>query len=103
MNKETIHSLIQASDAVMGSEERINFKNLWQASAELCRPLANTVLGARSPGEQKSTARLIDIGINCLNTFTACITSTLTPKGSKFITYQLRSTERVPDDHRPGR
>ena len=89
MDSEKLKKLMSTADAAFNSSERKNFEELWDNAAKMCRPVGNTTLGPRTAGERKNTQRLIDTGIQSLNTFGAGITSTLIPKGSKFFTYQL--------------
>lgn len=86
--------LIARFDHAFSNTERSNFKNLWESAAAMCRPMGNTVQGIRTPGERKSTQRLIDIGIQSLNTFGSGLSATLFPRGSKFFKYDLSKTSK---------
>lgn len=95
MTEDKIQSIITSANSAFSNSERMNFQNLWEQSAKLCRPIGDTIQGLRSPGERKSTTRLVDIGIQSLNTFGAGLSSTLIPKGSKFFGYSLSKTANV--------
>lgn len=86
--------LICRFDHAFSNTERSNFKNLWESAAAMCRPMGNTIQGIKTPGERKSTQRLIDIGIQSLNTFGSGLSSTLFPRGSKFFKYDLSKTSK---------
>lgn len=99
MDKASSTKMISRFDSAFNNSERSNFKNLWQDAADMCRPMGNTVQGIRSPGEKKSTQRLVDVGIQSLNTFSSGLGSTLFPKGSKFFKYDLSKTSKIEDSN----
>lgn len=80
-------SLIKQANLAFNTSERSSFKELWSSALQMCRPSSEDVFEGGTAGEKKRVDRYIDIGVQALNTFTAGMTSTLIPKGSKFFEF----------------
>lgn len=102
MSENLITEALEVSQAAFNSEERTNFKSLWDSCIGICRPSASKTQSTTTPGSRDNPDRVIDIGINSLSTFTSGLTSVLTPKGSKFIDYTLllKAGETPQDEHK---
>jgi hypothetical protein len=67
------------------SEERNNFDNLAQTTADWCKPEANNINVIKAKGQRRDSARLIDIGIKARRMYTAGMMSNMFPEGQNWL------------------
>lgn len=92
-------SLIKLYKQEKESGERGNFNTLYQSAAEWCNPPANNINQISSPGEKKSTSRLIDVGIKARRMFTAGMMSHLFPQGQNWVRLVTADKALMEDDN----
>lgn len=83
-------ALIERATSAFGNTERTNFNNRWQAVTSFCRPVDDQITRQDSKGSTRNVRRLVDIGIRSLNTFASGLSSSLTPKGTRFVTFKVQ-------------
>lgn len=94
MDKQASRKIVKRANDAFNTSERSNFTDLWENASTMCRPNTDNVRNDKMAGERKGTTRLIDVGIQSLDTFTSGVTSTLVPKGTRFFEFNVSKTSK---------